>query len=593
MSVSVSDPPAAAAATPAADSIAAPGRRVLGRLLPWLVLPLTLGAGIFLLLHFYQIPSVHDPNPLGIALIVLLTGVLIALLRGHRLLPSGRRRRQPAGRQVVPGGNGIHRRQLLDAASRRASLCASTSTSASWGSSPATGSALLGLEIVLATLVPAAISLFALLLFLPQGGPAVVAALAVMVGGAVGVLAFIRSDAYNPVIVRLPLPRIVRRALAPNGDIVAALRRVPLGSLGASAGIFAATWVLVGIRSFCAFQLFGGSMNVVELVGISAAAFTLGSLSLLPMGLGVRDATLVALFVQAGADRDVAIAVAAFDRLLSTGVPLLLGILSAQILGLRAIPRPGSRKTSSTAAKASESAAQAPRPKVRLGTHYRWVLTSALWPPNGAAPRTLDVGCHSGFWLHQQAPGCDARVGCDLASRRLFLRHPLRQVRRLQPSLRQRHVRALHSLGRAGARLRRRSAPARAVEGAAARRPSQALRPPQAHRNLPAPGDALAPPPLAALDPHGLHAKRGSFPGRGLWLRRVHGHPFGDPVVPAPIPGRFASVGPVASRRPSPRRRPCAKGCSGGMGAKGCAAGRAPQARAAGHRLRQEPAPLP
>jgi uncharacterized membrane protein YbhN (UPF0104 family) len=54
------------------------------------------------------------------------------------------------------------------------------------------------------------------------------------------------------------------------------------------------------------------------------------------MGLGVRDATLVALFVQAGADRDVAIAVAALDRLLSTGVPLVLGILSAQILGLRA-----------------------------------------------------------------------------------------------------------------------------------------------------------------------------------------------------------------------------------------------------------------
>jgi uncharacterized protein (TIRG00374 family) len=96
-------------------------------------------------------------------------------------------------------------------------------------------------------------------------------------------------------------------------------------------------FVLVGVRSFLAFRLFGGSMNVVELVGISAAAFTLGSLSLLPMGLGVRDATLVALFVQAGADRDVAIAVAALDRLLSTGVPLLLGLLSAQILGLSAI----------------------------------------------------------------------------------------------------------------------------------------------------------------------------------------------------------------------------------------------------------------
>jgi SAM-dependent methyltransferase len=60
------------------------------------------------------------------------------------------------------------------------------------------------------------------------------------------------------------------------------------------------------------------------------------------------------------------------------------------------------------------------RTGVRLGTHYRWVLTSALWPPNGAAPRTLDVGCHDGFWLHHQPPGCSARVGCDLAPVALY-----------------------------------------------------------------------------------------------------------------------------------------------------------------------------
>jgi len=60
------------------------------------------------------------------------------------------------------------------------------------------------------------------------------------------------------------------------------------------------------------------------------------------------------------------------------------------------------------------------RARVRLGTHYRWVLTSALWPSNGTAPRTLDVGCHDGFWLHQQAPGCSAGVGCDLAPVALY-----------------------------------------------------------------------------------------------------------------------------------------------------------------------------
>jgi len=333
--VSVSDPPTGAAATQAADS-AEPGRKVLRRLLPWLALPFTSGVGIFLLLHFYQIPSVQDPNPFAIAVIVLLTGVLVvcSVAIAYCLL-AGAGVSRPVGKLYL---------------AVTASTAANYSTPVKagiplrvylykrlLGISPATGSALLGLEIILATLVPAAISLFALLLFLPAGGPAVAVALTVMVSGAAAALAFIRTDAYDRVIVRLPLPRIARRALAPNGDIVVALRRVPLSSLGAATGIFATAFVLVGVRSFYAFQLFGGSMNVVELVGISAAAFTLGSLSLLPMGLGVRDATLVALFVQAGADRDVAIAVAALDRLLSTGVPLLLGILSAQILGLSAI----------------------------------------------------------------------------------------------------------------------------------------------------------------------------------------------------------------------------------------------------------------
>jgi SAM-dependent methyltransferase len=30
------------------------------------------------------------------------------------------------------------------------------------------------------------------------------------------------------------------------------------------------------------------------------------------------------------------------------------------------------------------------------------------------------VGCHNGFWLHQQAPECGARVGCDLAPVALY-----------------------------------------------------------------------------------------------------------------------------------------------------------------------------
>jgi len=49
----------------------------------------------------------------------------------------------------------------------------------------------------------------------------------------------------------------------------------------------------------------------------------------------------------------------------------------------------------------------------RLGSFYRWVLTAAVWPTATSATRILDIGCHDGFWLHQQT-GLNAKVGCDL-----------------------------------------------------------------------------------------------------------------------------------------------------------------------------------
>jgi uncharacterized membrane protein YbhN (UPF0104 family) len=336
-------------------------RRPQRRLLAWLVLPLTLAVGIFLLIRFYEIPSIVDPNPLAIALIVLLTGLLVAgsVAAAYCILAGADGNRSAGQLYLVV----------------TASLAANYSTPVKagiplrvylykrfMGIGLATGSALVGLEVLLGMLVPAVIALFALVLLLPQGGLAVPAVVAAGAAVAVAAIAFVRSSSYDRTISRLPLPRIARRVLAPDGDIVTAVRDVPLWSLAAAAGIYAAMFVLLGVRSFYAFQLFGGSMNLMQLVGISAAAFALGFVSFVPMGLGVRDATLVALFVQAGADRDVAIAVAALDRLLSTGVPFLLGLLSAQILGLRAVLAPKDGAPQAAAVENSKDDSPVPQP---------------------------------------------------------------------------------------------------------------------------------------------------------------------------------------------------------------------------------------
>jgi len=318
-------------------------RRPQRRLLAWLVLPLTLGVGIFLFIRFYQIPRVENPSPLAIALIVVLSGLLVlsAVAAPYCILAGTDWNRSLGHLYLVV----------------TASLAANYSTPVkagiplrlylykrTMGIGLATGSALMGLEVLLGTLVPAVISIFVLVLLLPEGELAVPVLVAAGAGLTVAAIAFVRSRPYDRAVARLPLPGIARRLLAPGGGFVTAVRAVPLSSLATAAGLYAAMFVFVGVRSFYAFELFGGSMNVMQLVGISAAAFTLGSVSFLPMGLGVRDATLVALFVQAGADRDVAIAVAALDRLLSTGVPFFLGVLSAQILSLRATLWPSDSK---------------------------------------------------------------------------------------------------------------------------------------------------------------------------------------------------------------------------------------------------------
>jgi uncharacterized membrane protein YbhN (UPF0104 family) len=336
-------------------------RRPQGRPLAWLVLPLTLAVGIFLLIRFYDIPSVVDPSPLAIALIVLLTGLLVAgsVAAAYCILAG------------TDGNRSVGQLYLVVTASLAANY--STPVKAGiplrvylykrlMGIGLATGTALVGLEVLLGILVPAVIALFAMVLLLPEGGLAVPAVVAAGAAVATAAIVFVRSGSYDRAISRLPLPGIARRVLAPDGDIVTAVRGVPLRSLAAATGIYAAMFVLLGVRSFYAFQLFGGSMNMIELVGISAAAFALGFVSFVPMGLGVRDATLVALFVQAGADRDVAIAVAALDRLLSTGVPFLLGLLSAQILGLRAILGPKDREAQTAVVESSENDPPVPQP---------------------------------------------------------------------------------------------------------------------------------------------------------------------------------------------------------------------------------------
>ena len=58
---------------------------------------------------------------------------------------------------------------------------------------------------------------------------------------------------------------------------------------------------------------------------------------MIPMGLGIRDVTFTWLLVQVGVPTEIALSAAVIQRIFAPGWPLLLGVISANILGVSEI----------------------------------------------------------------------------------------------------------------------------------------------------------------------------------------------------------------------------------------------------------------
>jgi uncharacterized protein (TIRG00374 family) len=81
------------------------------------------------------------------------------------------------------------------------------------------------------------------------------------------------------------------------------------------------------IYYFFLFGIFGFKPGLLNIYKIVSVAFTAGYLSPAPAGLGFKDAGMVALLVQQGLALNLAIAVALWDRVISTVFWLVAGML--------------------------------------------------------------------------------------------------------------------------------------------------------------------------------------------------------------------------------------------------------------------------
>ena len=91
---------------------------------------------------------------------------------------------------------------------------------------------------------------------------------------------------------------------------------------------------LQAVRLQIVLSLFSIDLSFFETLTALVASVTLGNISLIPMGAGVRDVSFVLLLKQVGVPAETAIACAAVQRLFSPGWPLLLGLISSNYLCL-------------------------------------------------------------------------------------------------------------------------------------------------------------------------------------------------------------------------------------------------------------------
>lgn len=75
------------------------------------------------------------------------------------------------------------------------------------------------------------------------------------------------------------------------------------------------------------------NINVMTLLLIEWLAYSASTLSLIPAGIGVREASQTFLFMQVGVPQDVAITLSLIDRFFTTGLSVLIGFISLGILG--------------------------------------------------------------------------------------------------------------------------------------------------------------------------------------------------------------------------------------------------------------------
>lgn len=143
----------------------------------------------------------------------------------------------------------------------------------------------------------------------------------------------------------------ILRALGKNGksgrihqfaaDTQDIFRNIPFRAAITYIGISTFIQILSGINFFLLCYFFSIDVSVWKAIIVSSSAFFLGAVSMVPMGLGVREASVMFYLNYLHVASDISLSVITVNRLISTGLTFLLGLISGGILGTTKIAMEG------------------------------------------------------------------------------------------------------------------------------------------------------------------------------------------------------------------------------------------------------------
>ena len=116
-------------------------------------------------------------------------------------------------------------------------------------------------------------------------------------------------------------------------------------SLICYATLISATKSLVhGFAGWLVLTGLGASATLIEFMCIYFASHLAGLVSLIPMGIGVKDVSVIELLRRVGASASVTIGFVAIDRLVWSLLPLLVGLVAGWHLGVNALIRSANKE---------------------------------------------------------------------------------------------------------------------------------------------------------------------------------------------------------------------------------------------------------